>query len=98
MAREYEIVYILDATLEEAQVNELLERHHQLLQSPETSDPVNSLDHWGKRLLAYPIKGKEQGYFVVVRLETQPHLLDEFERVLRLDESVLQLQGPGGSV
>ena len=35
-------------------------------------------------------KGKEQGYFVVVRLETQPHLLDEFERVLRLDESVLR--------
>ncbi len=90
MVREYEVVYILDATLEEAQVNELLERHHQLLKSTETENPVANLDHWGKRVLAYPIKGKEQGYFVVARLETEPNLLQEFERVLKLDEGVLR--------
>ena len=90
MAREYEVVYILDTTLDEAQVNELLERHHDLLKSPETANPVTNLDHWGKRVLAYPIKGKEQGYFVVARIETQPHLLNEFERVLKLDEAVLR--------
>ncbi len=90
MAREYEVVYILDPTLEAAQVNELLERHHHLLVSPETANPVAHLDHWGKRMLAYSLKGREQGYFVVARLETQPHLLAEFERFLKLDEAVLR--------
>lgn len=90
MARQYEIVYIFDSSLEEAQVNEHLTRFHELLRGSETPDPVTAQSHWGKRTLAYPIKNKELGYYVVVQFECEPEALPEFERALKLDEAVLR--------
>ncbi len=90
MTREYEIVYIFDSTLEEAQVNERLERFHGLLRGPESPEPVTNVHHWGKRTLAYAIAGREVGYYVVARFETQPDKLPELERAIKLDESVIR--------
>ena len=90
MTREYELVYIFDSTLEEAQINERLERFHELLKSPEAADPVSATNHWGKRTLAYPVEGREVGYYVVVQFETQPERLIELERALKLDDVVLR--------
>lgn len=90
MTREYELVYIFDSALEEAQVNERLERFHALLKTPESPEPVTAAAHWGRRTLAYPIRGKEVGYYVVVRFETDPAQLPELERLIKLDDSVLR--------
>lgn len=90
MTRQYEVVYIFDSALEEAQVNEKLERFHAQLKSPERAEPITTVSHWGKRTLAYPIKGKEVGYYVVAQFETQTGLLPEYERAIKLDESVLR--------
>ncbi len=90
MARKYEIVYIFSNELDEAQVNERLERFHALLKSADTSEPVTSVNHWGKRTLAYAIKRNEVGYYVVASLATEPSLLGEFERALKLDETLLR--------
>lgn len=90
MTREYEIVYIFDSTLEEEQVNERLERFHGLLRGPESPEPITNVHHWGKRTLAYAIAGREVGYYVVARFETQPDKLPELERAIKLDESVIR--------
>ena len=55
----------------------------------ERGDSVR-VDLWGKRKLAYPIDKKEQGIYAVLRYETEPTSLTEFERILRLDEQVLR--------
>lgn len=86
MAREYEAVYIFDPSLEDSAVNERLERFHSLLGSPAE---IN-IDHWGRRQLAYPIGRKEQGYYVVARFTADAAALPEFERALRLDDSLIR--------
>lgn len=90
MANRYEVVYIFDSALEEAQVNEHLERFHALLKTPETPEPIRQVNHWGKRTLAYPIKRREMGYYVVVQFETLARQLAEFERLIKLDDSVVR--------
>lgn len=90
MTRRYEVVYIFDAALEEAQVNEHLERFHAVLRTSENPDPIRQVNHWGKRTLAYPIKKHETGYYVVVQFTALPSQLAEFERLIKLDESVLR--------
>jgi small subunit ribosomal protein S6 len=90
VSRRYEVVYIFDSALEEAQVNERLERFHALLKSPTTPEPITSANHWGKRSLAYPVRGKEIGYYVVVQFQSEPPLLPEFERAIKLDEGVVR--------
>ncbi len=90
MTRQYEVVYIFDSALEEAQVNEHLERFHALLKSPENPDPIRQVNHWGKRSLAFAIKRREVGYYVVVKFNAEPRQLAEFERLIKLDESVIR--------
>ena len=92
MARRYEVVYIFDSALDETQVNEHLARFHALLKNKDNQDPIDDTNHWGKRTLAYPIKGRDIGYYVVVQLTTDPTLLTEFERLVKLEEAVLRYQ------
>ena len=90
MTRKYEVVYIFDSALEEEQINGTLERFHELLKSDERPEPVTAVNYWGKRTLAYPIRGKEAGYYVVTELESRPDQLAEFERALKLEESIMR--------
>ena len=90
MKREYEIVYIFDSAVEEPQVTEHLDRFHELLKDPDTPEPITDINHWGKRTLAYPIKKRDTGYYVVAHFETDTQLLEEFERAIKLDETVLR--------
>lgn len=89
MMRRYETVYIFDSTLEEPAINEKLERFNQLL-TKSGKGSVSGTNHWGKRSLAFPIKKKETGYYVVVQFEAAGELLPEYERAVKLDESVLR--------
>ena len=63
MTRRYEAVYIFDSTLEDAAINEKIARFHALLQSP---DEI-SVDHWGRRQLAYKIGPRDTGYYAIAR-------------------------------
>jgi len=86
VTRRYEVVYIFDSALEEPAVNERLARFNALL--GEGTEVGTS--HWGKRTLAYPIKRRDVGYYVVSKFEAATELLPEFERAIKLDESVLR--------
>ena len=90
MKRKYEIVYIFDSALEEPEINEHLARFHEILKNPDLPEPITDIAHWGKRTLAYPIKKKEVGYYVVAHFEADTQVLGEFERVIKLDETVLR--------
>src|SRR5262245_46228010 len=89
MTRRYETVYIFDSALEEPSITEKLQRFHGLL-TRDGKGTVSSANHWGKRTLAFPIKKKDTGYYVVAQFETAGELLPEYERAVKLDESVLR--------
>lgn len=88
MPRRYEAVYIFDSALEEAAVTEKVDRFHALI--PQSEGVEMEVSHWGKRTLAYPIAGKEAGYYVVAKFEAAAASLPEFERAMRLDEGLLR--------
>ena len=86
MPRKYEAVYIFDSTLEDAAIQEKLNRFHGLL----NATGEITVNHWGRRQLAYPIGRRENGYYVIARFETEPTALPEYERALKLDEGVVR--------
>lgn len=90
MTRNYEVVYIFDSALEEAQITESLDTVHSLLKTDVSGDPITDINHWGKRTLAYPISGHEVGYYVVAHFDAEPSLLPEYERALKLNSSVIR--------
>jgi small subunit ribosomal protein S6 len=86
--RIYEAVYIFDAALDETGINEKLDGYHKLVTGEDGE--VTAVDHWGSRQLAYPIDNKKTGYYVVAQFNGDPASLPEFERVLKLDDSLLR--------
>jgi len=69
--------------------HERLERFHALL-TKDSKGSITNVAQWGKRSLAYPIKKKDTGFYVVAQFETAAELLPEYERAVKLDEGVLR--------
>lgn len=86
MSRDYEAVYIFDAALEDAAINEKLAKHHGLLAAKQEI----RLDLWGRRQLAYKIGTRETGYYIIAKFNAEAKVLPEFERSLKLDDGVVR--------
>ncbi len=86
--RLYEVVYILDPTLDESAVTTKLEQFHALATSK--GGEVSAIDHWGPRQLAYPINKLSTGYYVVAQFTAAVDALPEYERLLKLDREVMR--------
>ncbi len=51
---------------------------------------VDNIDVWGKRTLAYEIDKNSEGIYVVANVHTTPDVVQEIDRQLNLNESVLR--------
>jgi len=86
--RHYEIMVILDASLEERTVAPSLDTYLNVIRTAGGS--VEKLDIWGRRRLAYEIEKKAEGIYAVIDLQATPDAVAELDRQLRLNESVLR--------
>lgn len=86
--RHYEIMIILDPETDERTIAPTLEKLLQVV--PSNGGTVDKVDTWGKRRLAYDIKKKSEGFYVVVDMTTTPEIAQELDRQLGLNESVLR--------
>ncbi|MGQ0813481.1 MAG: 30S ribosomal protein S6 [Gemmatimonadota bacterium] len=87
--KNYEVVYIFDTTLAEDRIQEKLSRFHELLTSS-GEGAITATDVWGRRQLAFPIKKKNAGTYVIVQFSAPQDALPEFERLLKLDDELLR--------
>ena len=85
--RHYEIVFLVHPDQSE-QVPAMLERYKSMIATG--SGSVHRLEDWGRRQLAYPIGRKENGYYVIARFDAETAGLPEYERAIRLDDSVIR--------
>lgn len=86
--RHYEVMVILDPELDERKLRPQLEAFLNVIRSDGGS--VDSIDVWGRRRLAYEIKKRSEGIYVVLDLTCTPAAVAEMDRQLGLNESVLR--------
>lgn len=86
--RHYELGLVLQPTLDEAEVTRLVEKIGQLLSTD--GGNVTSVNVWGKRPLAYPIRRQREGIYVFLQAQIDPRKVEQLERSLKLDENVLR--------
>ena len=86
--RHYEIMIILNPETDERTIAPTLEKLMQIV--PSSGGTVDKIDTWGKRRLAYDIKKKSEGFYIVVDMTTTPEIAQELDRQLGLNESVLR--------
>jgi small subunit ribosomal protein S6 len=86
--RHYELMVILDPSLDERTVQPSLETFLSVVRSDGGS--VEKLEIWGKRRLAYEIEKNVDGIYAVVEVACEPATIAELDRQLGLNESVLR--------
>jgi small subunit ribosomal protein S6 len=86
--REYELVYIVKADLDENAVNEVQEKVKGWIS--DAGGQVLKTDLWGKRKLAYPVRKQNDGLYVLMNVQMPPSYSVQLERNLRYLEPVLR--------
>ncbi len=86
--RKYETIFIVDPDLSADERAPLLERIKDLI--PQQGGLLIMVDEWGARKLAYEIKKKARGYYVLLDYCGTGALVDEIERLFRIDDRILK--------
>jgi small subunit ribosomal protein S6 len=86
--RAYEVMVILDPSLEERTVEPSLQKYLKIV----TADggTIDSVSVWGRRRLAYEIDKHHEGIYAVMLLTCEPDTVKELDRQLTLNESILR--------
>ena len=84
---KYEVLYIIDPAQGEEGIAALVEKFKAMVEAEGT---LSNIDQWGKRRLAYPINDLNEGYYVLMNIETNPAFPAELERVMKITEGVLR--------
>ena len=83
----YETLFVVDCSLGEDAVKELVNKFTTLIAD---NGAIDSVDEWGKRRLAYPINDKNDGYYVLVNFKSEGSFTAELERVFGITEGILR--------
>ena len=86
--RDYEVLYIVRADLDDDKVQDAVKRVNTLIErSGGTPDGTNL---WGKRKLAYDVKHQKEGSYVLQDFHLDPDRVPELEASLKITEEVLR--------
>ena len=86
--RHYELMVILDPSVDERTVAPSLDTFLNVVRKD--GGTVDGVDIWGKRRLAYEIEKNSEGIYAVIDLNAEPDTVNELDRQLKLNESVLR--------
>jgi small subunit ribosomal protein S6 len=86
--RDYEVVCIIQADLDETTTNGVIERVSNWI--TESGGTVTRVDRWGRRRMAYIIRKQREGYYVLILANMAPSFTAELDRNLRFLEPVIR--------
>ena len=88
--RKYETIFILDPDLEEDVTQSTIEKVKGVI--TQTNGEILKVEDWGKRKLAYEVKKKTKGHYILIHFSGSPALLSELERNFRVMDAVIKFQ------
>lgn len=86
--RKYEVMYIINANVEDAKRTSLIADIAKII--TDNGGKVNKTNEWGMRDFAYRIDDMTKGYYVVVNFEADNDCVKEFDRLMRINPSVVR--------
>ncbi len=84
---KYEVMFILDPTLEEDKKTAAIETVKEIITA---EGEVTKVDLWGMKKLAYPIQKKNEGYYVVLEFSASTELPLELDRRLKISDDIMR--------
>lgn len=88
ITRPYEAVYIVDPDMGEEQVSTTTNRYKQIIET--NGGTVAKIDVWERRRLAYAIKGRTEGIYVVMHFSGPAAAESELRRIFQISEDQIR--------
>jgi small subunit ribosomal protein S6 len=86
--KDYELIYIINPDIAEDALETQVNGISQFITSRD--GVIDSVDKWGKRKLAYPLKHYLEGSYVLTKFKISPARVKEIEANLKISEDVLR--------
>ncbi|MFZ5518255.1 MAG: 30S ribosomal protein S6 [Candidatus Zhuqueibacterota bacterium] len=86
--RTYETVVVIDSLLKSEEIDAVIEKISRIINN--NGGVIKTVDHWGKKRLAYEIKKRQYGYYVEIIFDAPGNIIKTLEREYRLDENILR--------
>jgi len=86
--RYYESYLIIDGNLEDSAIEDEIKKFETLLLKNDVE--IKNVDKMGRKRLAYPIKKRQNGFYVCFEVMASPELIVKIERAYVLDENILR--------
>lgn len=86
--RIYEELFIVRHDATEEEIAPLLEQLNSVI--TKSKGTVDKVDNWGVRKLAYRVKKRVEGIYILIQFSSGPETVKELERRLRVSDLVLK--------
>jgi small subunit ribosomal protein S6 len=81
-------MFIVDPTLPDEEIGRIQERLRELSES--RGAEIKKMEPWERRRLAYEIKGRRDGVYILAQMRAEPSVVKELEQQLAVTETVLR--------
>ena len=88
MRKLYETIFIINPDSDNAAFEQTIDAVRNLIES--NGYEVKKVDPWGRRRLAYEVKGHQEGYYVLMVFESEPDFVEQLQRHYRITESIIK--------
>ncbi len=86
--RKYETIIVIDSLLKPEEIKGIVNKYERFISA--NGGIVESTQFWGKRRLAYEIKKRQYGFYVLIRFDAPPAMIKQLDREYRLNEFLLR--------
>lgn len=86
---KYEMLYLLNNDLVDEAKTALIEKYENIVKN--MNGAILSTDKVGAKKLAYPIKFKNEAYYVLSTFEAEGSVVNELNRIARIDSDVYRM-------
>jgi len=86
--KEYEMMIIVDPDIDDEEISTSINGIKEIIEKE--GGTVKKIDEWGKRTLAYEIRHKKEGFYVVYYFKGQPTLPHRLRREINLNPHILR--------
>ncbi len=88
ITQPYEAVYIVDPGLGDEQIGTITAKYRGIVETG--GGAIENIDVWERRRLAYEIKGRTEGIYVVMQFQAKPDVEAELRRIFQISEDQIR--------
>jgi small subunit ribosomal protein S6 len=85
---QYETAFIIEPNAESQDIERIIEEVQNLISG--SGGEVTNVNNWGKKRLAYEVKGNKDGNYVFIDFAADPQFIQRLERYFGLTEQIIK--------